>query len=99
MEVLQDSKGRTFYSHTSGEVAIVHKCKKVLVKPRRNEEKCCEELAIWSGSDYTDKAFMKAVSREVTQICTPRICNEYSDPWYNIGTPTMENWIKIKNGT
>ena len=30
MEVLQDSKGRTLYSHTSGEVAIVHKCKKVL---------------------------------------------------------------------
>ena len=49
MEVLKDSKGRTLYSHTSGEIVEVHKCRKVLVKPRTNEEKCCEELAVWSG--------------------------------------------------
>ena len=38
MEVLKDSKSRTLYSHTSGEVVIVHKCKKVLVKPRRKRD-------------------------------------------------------------
>ena len=76
MEVLQDNKGRTLYSHASGEVVIVHKCKKKLVKPRRNEERCCEELAVWSGDDYKDPAFMKPVSREITKVYTPRICNE-----------------------
>ena len=71
MEVLKDSKGRTLYSHTSGEIVEVHKCRKVLVKPRTNEEKCCEELAVWSGSDFQDPAFMKPISRKITKLCTP----------------------------
>ena len=50
MEVLRDEKGRTLYSHTSGEIVEVHKCRKILVKPRTDEEKCCEELAVWSGA-------------------------------------------------
>ena len=54
METLRDEKGRTLYSHTSGEVVEVHKCKKVLVKPRLNEEKCCEELAVWTGRGYEE---------------------------------------------
>ena len=37
MEVLRDEKGRTLYSHTSGEIVEVHKCRKILVKPRTNE--------------------------------------------------------------
>ena len=31
METLRDEKGRTLFSHASGEVVEVHKCKKVLV--------------------------------------------------------------------
>ena len=63
------------------------------MKPRKNEKRCCEELAVWSGDDYTDPAFMKPISREVTKVCTPRICNDYNNPWYNIGTSTSEKWI------
>ena len=83
MEVLKDSKGRTLYSHVSCEVVIIHKCKKKLVKPRRNEKRCCQELAIWSGDDYKDPAFMKPISREITKVCTPRICNEYDNEYDN----------------
>ena len=68
------------------------------MKPRKNEKRCCEELAVWSGNDYTDPAFMKPTSREVTKVCTPPICNDYSNPWFNIGTSTSEKWIKIEDG-
>ena len=68
------------------------------LKPRKNEKRCCEELAVWSGDDYTDPAFMKPISREVTKVCTPRICNDYNNPWYNIGTSTSEKWTKIEDG-
>ena len=98
IEVLKDNKGRTLYSHANGEVVTVHKCRKRLVKPRKNEKRCCEELAVWSGNDYTDPAFMKPTSREVTKVCTPRICNDYSNPWFNIGTSMSEKWIKIEDG-
>ena len=50
------------------------------------------------GDDYKDPAFMKPVSREITKVCTPRICNEYNNPRYNIGTSTVEKWIKIEDG-
>ena len=97
MEVLRDEKGRTLYSHTSGEIVEVHKCRKILVKPRTNEEKCCEELAVWSGSSFQDPAYMKAISREVTKVCTPRVCSTYNYPWFNIGTETEEEWIRVEN--
>merc|ERR1711893_124164 len=86
METLRDKKGRTLYSHTSGEVVEIHKCKKILVKPRLNDEKCCEELAVWSGRDYEKPAYMKAVSREASSVCTPRVCSDYNLPWFNIGS-------------
>ena len=41
---------------------------------------------------------MKPVSREITSICTPRICNEFTNPLYNIGSPTKQKWVKIEDG-
>ena len=98
METLRDEKGRTLYSHTSGEVVEIHKCKKILVKPRLNEEKCCEELAVWTGRGYEEPAYMKAVSREVSSVCTPRVCSSYNLPWFNIGAEGKDEWIKVENG-
>ena len=98
IETLRDEKGRTLYSHTSGEVAEIHKCKKIVVKPRLNEEKCCEELAVWSGRDFEVPAYMKGVSREVSSVCTPRVCSDYNLPWFNIGSDGKDEWIKVKNG-
>ena len=98
METLRDEKGRTLYSHTSGEVVEIHKCKKILVKPRLNDEKCCEELAVWSGRNYEKPTYMKAVNREVSSVCTPRVCSDYNNPWFNIGSEDKEEWVKVKNG-
>ena len=53
---------------------------------------------MWSGSDYQDPSFMKPISREITKVCTPRVCSQCNIPWYNIGTPTEEKWIKVENG-
>merc|ERR1711873_27816 len=40
MEILRDEEGNTVYSHSAGEVAKVHKCKKILAKARAGDEKC-----------------------------------------------------------
>ena len=98
METLRDEKGRTLYSHTSGEVVEVHKCKKIVVKARLNDEKCCEELAVWVGRDFEKPAYMKAVSREVSSVCTPRVCSSYNVPWFNIGSEGEDIWVKIDKG-
>ena len=52
---------------------------------------------MWSGNDFQEPAFMKPISREVTKLCTPRVCSEYNYPWFNIGTPTEEIWIRVEN--
>ena len=52
MEVLRDEEGNTVYAHTAGEVAKVHKCKKIVAKARAGDEKCCEELAVCIGEDF-----------------------------------------------
>ena len=97
METLRDEKGQTLYSHASGEVVEIHKCKKVAVKPRIEKEKCCEEMAVWAGRNYQEPAYMKPVSREITKICTPRVCSSYNFPWFNIGTADKDEWIRIEN--
>ena len=98
IEILKDEKGRTLYSHATGEAAIINKCGMKMVKPRRDEKRCCHELPVWSGDDFKTPAFMKPISREVTMICTPRICNSFNNPLFNIGTSTMQKWIKIEDG-
>merc|ERR1711923_91964 len=98
MEILRDEKGRTLYSHASGEVVEIHKFKKILVKPRMNDEKCCEELAVWSGRNYEKPTYMKAVNREVSSVCTPRVCSDYYNPWFNIGSEGEDEWVKIDKG-
>ena len=35
-----------------------------MVKLRRNEQRCCRELPIWTGDEFETPAFMKPVSRE-----------------------------------
>ena len=41
---------------------------------------------------------MKPVSREITKICTLRVCSSYNFPWFNIGTANKDEWIKVENG-
>ena len=43
-------------------------------------------------------AYMKAVSREVSSVCTPWVCSDYNLPWFNIGSEGEDEWIKVENG-
>ena len=98
LETLRDEKGRTLFGHVSGEAAILHKCGIKMVKPRHGEERCCKEMPVWMGDDFKTPGFMKPVSKEISSICTPRICNEFDNPLYNIGSPTKQKWVKIEDG-
>ena len=69
-----------------------------MVKPRRGEKRCGREMPVWMGDDFKTPGFMKPISREIFSICTPRICNEFNNPIYNIGSSTMQKWIKIEDG-
>ena len=41
---------------------------------------------------------MKPISREVTSICTPRVCNEFTNPLFKIGSHSDQKWVKIEGG-
>ena len=38
---------------------------------------------------------MKPVTREITGICTPRVCSQFSSPMFNIGSQSDQMWVKI----
>ena len=69
-----------------------------MVKARLNDEKCCEELAVWVGERFEKPAYMKAISRQVSSVCTPRVCSRYNVPWFDIGTEEEDLWVKVNNG-
>ena len=95
LEYLRDDKGRTLASHVAGEAAMIHKCGTRTVKLRRGETRCCREMPIWHGEDFKKPGFMKPVTREVTNICTPRVCNQFTSPLFNIGSHSDQKWVKV----
>merc|ERR1712026_333845 len=95
MELMRDTKGRTLSSYTAGEVAMVQRCNSESVKVREGETKCCRELPIWHGENFEKKGFLTPVTREITGICTPRVCSQFSRPMFNIGSHTDQIWVKI----
>ena len=95
MENMRDTKGRTLASYVAGEVAMIHRCGLRPVKLRRGETRCCRELPIWHGEDFEKQGFMKPVTRKITGICTPRVCNHFSSPLINIGSESNQKWIRI----
>ena len=52
-------------------------------------------LPIWHGEEFEKQGFMKPVTREITGMCTPRVCNQFSSPLFNIGSQSDQIWIKI----
>ena len=55
-------------------------------------------MPVWMGDDFKTPGFMKPISREITNICTPQVCNEFTSPLYNIGSHNNQKWVKIENG-
>ena len=98
LENLRDDKGRTLASYVAGEAARIHRCGLRMVKPRRGETRCCREMPIWYGDEFKKPGFMKPVTRKVTSICTPRVCNQFTNPLFNIGSHSKQKWVKIEGG-
>ena len=82
-------------SHVAGEAAMIHSCAASMVKLRKGETKCCRELPVWHGKKFEKPGFMKPTTREVTSICTPRICNGFTSPLFNIGSQLNQKWVKV----
>ena len=74
---------------------MIHSCATRMVKLRRGEARCCRELPIWHGKEFEKPGFMKPTTREVTSICTPRICNGFTSPLFNIGSQLNQKWVKV----
>ena len=51
-----------------------------------------------AGEDFSISAFPQSISKKVSTVCTPRICNSFDNPLFNIGTSRLPNWIKIEDG-
>ena len=69
-----------------------------MVTIRHDEQRCCQERPIWHGTNSSISAFLQPVSKKVTEVCTPRICNKFDNPLFNIGTTKIPNWIRIEDG-
>merc|ERR1711893_268120 len=96
MELLQDENGDTVFSHSAGEVSKVRQCKKIGVKIRKGDEKCCQELPVYTGEKYEKKAYMKPINRQITTVCTPRVCSIHNSPVFEIGSEDEEIWVKVE---
>ena len=98
LEVLRDRKGRTLSSHVQGEAVMLYKCQATMIRVRHDEQRCCQEMPIWHGEDFSVAAFLQPISKKVSKVCTPRVCNSFDNPLFNIGTPEIPNWIRIEDG-
>merc|ERR1711873_174259 len=91
-----DENGDTVFTHAAGEVSKIRKCKKTVVKIRKGDEKCCQELPVWTGEKFEKEAYMKPINRQVTSVCTPRVCSVHNSPIFEIGTEDEEVWVKVE---
>ena len=95
LEPMKDADGHTLSSHVAGEIVILYKCRAVVEGLRHDEKACCEELPIWSGYNLSTPAFMEPITRRVKFSCTPRVCNSFNLPYFNIGTKDHPKWIQV----
>merc|ERR1712082_508531 len=82
--------------HSAGEVSKVRKCKKIGVEIRKGDEKCCQELPVYTGEKFEKEAYMKPINRQITTVCTPRVCSVHNSPVFEIGTEDEEIWVKVE---
>ena len=95
LQTLYDENGSPIFYHTAGEVVTLFRCTPTTVQIRSNEKRCCTELPIWSGVNLTTPSFMQPTSRRISSTCTPRVCNHFEVPIFNVGSKDNPNWTKI----
>ena len=97
LEIVRDRKGRPLSTHVNGEAVTLYKCHPTMVRIQHDELRCCQEMPIWHDENYSNSAFLQPVSKRVTEVCTPRICNKFDIPLFNIGSEIIPNWVKIED--
>ena len=95
LETIRDAEGHTLFSHVAGKVVVLCKCTPMIVGVRHDGKACCMELPVWSGYDLSTPAFMEATSRKLTYSCTPRVCNTFNLPFFNIGSRDHPKWVQV----
>ena len=75
LEILHERKGRTLVSHVTGETVILYGCKPVEVKIHHDEKRCCKELPVWSGKNFSTQSYVQPISKRVSAGWTPQVCN------------------------
>ena len=68
LEIIHDRKGRTLVSHLQGEAVMLYRCKPTEVRIRHNEDRCCKELPIWHGKNFSTPAFIQPIIKKVSSI-------------------------------
>ena len=95
LEILHDRKGRALVSHVQGEAVMLYRCKPIEVKLRHNEERYCRELPVWSGRNFSTPSQVQPISKRVSSVRTPRVCDGFDTPLFNIGASRLPNWVRI----
>merc|ERR1711873_145995 len=65
-------------------------------KQNKGDEKCCQELPVWTGEEFEKEAYMTPINRQVISVCTPRVCSVHNSPIFEIGTKNEEVWVKVE---
>ena len=86
LEIIHDRKGRTLVPHVQGEAVMLYRCKPIEVRIRHNEDRCCKELPIWYGKNFSIPAYVQPISKRVSSVCTPGVCNGFDTPIFNVGS-------------
>ena len=73
LEVVRDRKGRPLSTHVNGEAVTMYKCHPTMVRVRHDELRCCQEMPIWHGKNYSESVFLQPVSKRGSEVCTPII--------------------------
>ena len=90
-----ERKGRILIPHVQGEAVMLYRCKPTMVKVRHDVRQCCQELPIWYGKNFSIPAFLQPISKKISSVCTPRICNSFDTPIFNIGSSKLQKWVRI----
>ena len=98
LEVIRDKKGRPLQTHVHEESVTMYKCHSTMARIRHDEPRCCQEMPIWHGKNYSISAFLQPVSKKITEVCTPRVCNNFDKPLFDIGSAMIPNWVQIEDG-
>ena len=95
INTLYDEEGAPLLANVNGEIVNLYKCKPTAAQVRHDEGRCCDEIQIWIGPNFSTAAYAEATSKRITKICTPKVCSSFESPAFNLGTAKKPRWIFV----